>query len=389
MWAGPFCTLHLAHLGAEVIKIESRSHLDLTRRLPLFPRDVEPGVNRSALFNQWNLGKKSVRVNLTKQEGVAIAKELIAKSDVVVDNFATGVMERLGLGYDELKKLKPDIIMASISGYGHTGPQKHYMAYGPAIVPLSGLSSLTGYVAGPPQEVGISYGDPTAGITASAAVCAALAARRRTGRGQYIDVSLWEATAALVPEGWTDYAMNGTQPPRQGNRDPWVAPHNCFRCAGEDEWVTIACGADEEWRALCRAIGQPQLETDARFRTARDRKLHEDEIERMLTAWTVTRDKWEVTRSLQAAGVAAFPSMHAKDLAEDPHLQAREFFARPPHPEIGVRTYTGIPWRLEHAPNGVQAPAPLLGQHTDEVMRELLRYSEQEIARLKEQQVLY
>jgi benzylsuccinate CoA-transferase BbsF subunit len=372
-----------------VIKIESRSHLDLTRRLPLFPRGVEPGVNRSALFNQWNLGKKSVCVNLTKQEGVAIAKELIAKSDVVVDNFATGVMERLGLGYDELKKLKPDIIMASISGYGHTGPQKHYMAYGPAIVPLSGLSSLTGYVAGPPQEVGISYGDPTAGITAAAAVCAALAARQRTGRGQYIDVSLWEATAALVPEGWMDYAMNGTQPPRQGNRDPWVAPHNCFRCAGEDEWVTIACGADEEWRALCRAIGQPQLETDARFRTARDRKLHEDEIERMLTAWTVTRDKWEVTRSLQAAGVAAFPSMHAKDLAEDPHLQAREFFARPPHPEIGVRTYTGMPWRLEHAPNGVQAPAPLLGQHTDEVMRELLRYSEQEIARLKEQQVLY
>jgi crotonobetainyl-CoA:carnitine CoA-transferase CaiB-like acyl-CoA transferase len=389
VWAGPFCTLHLAHLGAEVIKIESRSHLDLTRRLPMFPRGVEPGVNRNALFNQWSLGKKSVQMNLTKQEGIAVAKELIAKSDVVVDNFATGVMERLGLGYDEIKKLKPEIIMASISGYGHTGPQKQYMAYGPAIPPLTGLSSLTGYVDGPPQEVGISYGDPNAGINAAVAICAALAARQRTGRGHYIDVSLWEAVAALVPEGWMDYAMNGTQPPRQGNRDPWLAPHNGFRCAGEDEWVTIACGTDEEWRALCQAIEQPQLGADARFRTAPDRKLHEDELERLLTAWTAVRDKWEVTRTLQAVGVAAFPSMNTKDLADDRHLNEREFFARLSHPEIGVQIHTGIPWRFQHAPNGVQASAPLLGQHTDQVMRELLEYSEQEIARLKEQQVLY
>jgi len=389
VWAGPFCTMHLAHLGAEVIKIESRSHLDLTRRLPMFPRDVEPGLNRNVLFNQWSLGKKSVAMNLTKPEGIALARELITKSDVVVDNFATGVMERLGLGYDQLKKLKPEIIMASISGYGHTGPQKNYMAYGPAIAPLTGLSSLTGYSDGPPQEVGISYGDPNAGINAAVAICAALAARHRTGRGQYIDVSLWEAVAALVPEGWMDYAMNGTQPPRQGNRDPWMAPHNCFRCAGDEEWVTIACGTDEEWRALCHALGQPQLATDVRFRTARDRKTHEDALENLLTAWTSTRDRWDVTRSLQAVGVAAFPSMNTKDLAEDPHLNAREFFARLPHPEVGVQTHTGIPWRLRHAPNGVRAPAPLLGQHTDQIVRGLLQYSEQEIARLKEQQVLY
>ena len=389
VWAGPFCSLHLAHLGAEVIKIESRSHLDLTRRLPLYPRDVEPGVNRCVLFNQWSLGKKSVTLNLTKAEGVALAKELIAKSDVVVDNFATGVMERLGLGYDELKKLRPDIIVASISGYGHTGPQRNYMAYGPAIAPLTGLSSLTGYVDGPPQEVGISYGDPNAGINAAVAICAALAARQRTGHGQYIDVSLWEAVAALLPDGWMDYAMNGTQPPRQGNRDPWMAPHNCFRCAGKDEWVTIACGTEEEWHALCRAIEQPRLATDKRFLSVSDRKAHEDELEKILTEWTKSRDKWEVTRILQAGGVAAFPSMNCKDIAEDLHLNAREFFARLPHPEVGVRIHTGIPWLLRNAPNGVQAPAPLLGQHTDQVMRELLKYSEQEIAKLKEDRVLY
>jgi crotonobetainyl-CoA:carnitine CoA-transferase CaiB-like acyl-CoA transferase len=389
VWAGPFCTLHLGYLGAEVLKIESRARLDLTRRLPMYPKGTEPGVNRNALFNQWSQGKKSVLMNLTKPEGIALAKELISKSDVVIDNFATGVMEQLGLGYEELKAIKPDLVVASISGYGHTGPQRNYMAYGPAIAPLTGLSSLTGYAGGPPQEVGISYGDPNAGISAAVAICAALAARRRTGQGQYIDISLWEAVAALVPEGWMDYAMNGSQPPRCGNRDPWMSPHNCFRCAGEDEWVTIACGTEEEWRALCQAIGQSQLATDPRFHTAHDRKAHEDELEKILTTWTEPRDKWEVTRTLQAMGVAAFPTMNTKDLAEDPHLNERGFFVRLPHPEVGVWTHTGIPWLLTHAPNGVRAPAPLLGQDTDQVMRDVLGYADSEIARLKEEQVLY
>src|SRR3989441_1183184 len=389
VWAGPYCTMHLAHLGAEVIKIESQTRLDLTRRLPLYPADMKPGVNRCALFNQWNQGKKSLLLNFTKPEGLAIAKELIRKSEVVVENFATGVMDHLGLGYEELKKIKPDIIMASISGYGHTGPQRHYMAYGPAVAPLTGLSSLTGYVAGPPQEVGISYGDPNAGINAAVAICAALAARQRTGQGQYIDVALLEAMAAVVPEGWMDYVMNGIQPSRRGNRDPWMSPHNCFRCAGEDEWVSIACGTDEEWQALCHVLGQPQLATDMRFRTARDRKANENDLERLLTAWTEQRSKWEVTRVLQAAGVAAFPSMNSKDLAEDPHLNDRGFFVRLPHAEVGVRTHTGIPWLLRHSPNGVRAPAPLLGQDTDQVMREVLGYSDQEIVRLKEERVLY
>jgi benzylsuccinate CoA-transferase BbsF subunit len=389
VWAGPFCALHLAHLGAEVIKIESQTHLDLARRLPFYPKDMEPGVNRCVLFNQWGQGKKSLLLNLTTSKGIAIAKELVSKSDIVVENFATGVMDGLGLGYEELKNLKPDLIMASISGYGHTGPQRDYMAYGPAIPPLSGLSSLTGYGGGPPQEVGMAYGDPTSGIHAAVAICAALAARQRTGRGQHIDVSLWEAVAALMPEGWMDYAMNGTQPPRQGNRDPWMAPHNCFRCAGEDEWVTIACATEAEWQALCQAIGQAQLATDARFRTAKERKANEDALEQILTAWTASREKWEVTRTLQAVGVAAFPSMTGKDLVEDPQLNARGFFVRLAHPEVGVRTHMGMPWLLTHGPNGVRTPAPLLGEDTDEVMHDVLGYSAQEIASLKDEHVLY
>jgi crotonobetainyl-CoA:carnitine CoA-transferase CaiB-like acyl-CoA transferase len=308
---------------------------------------------------------------------------------VVIDNFATGVMEDMGLGYEELKKLKPDLIVVSISGYGHTGPLKEYMGYGPAIPPLTGLSALTGYHKGPPQELGVSIGDPNAGITAAAAICAALAARKRTGRGQYIDVALWSAATVLAAEGWMEYAMNGTEPPRQGNRDVWMAPHNCFRCRGEDAWVAIACGSEEEWRALCRVMGQPQLADDPRFRTARERKAHEDEVEQFLSAWTMQQDRWEITHKLQAVGVAAFPSMSSKDLLEDAHLNGRGFFARLPHPQVGIQTHTGIPWILTKAPNGVRSPAPLLGQHTDEVLRDVLGYTDEDIVQLGEQQVLY
>ena len=223
-----------------------------------------------------------------RPKALALAKELIQQCDVVIENFATGVMEDMGLGYEELKKLKPDLIMVSISGYGHTGPLKDYMGYGPAIPPLTGLSALTGYQGGPPQELGVSIGDPNAGISARRLSAPRLLRANVPGQGQYIDVALWGAAAVLAAEGWMEYAMNGVEPPRQGNRDIWMAPHNCFRCRGEDTWVTIACGTEEEWQALCRAMGQPHLADDPRFRTASDRKAHEDELERLITAWTDT-----------------------------------------------------------------------------------------------------
>jgi crotonobetainyl-CoA:carnitine CoA-transferase CaiB-like acyl-CoA transferase len=389
VWAGPFCAMQLAHLGAEVIRFESQARSDAARRLPITPVGLEPGLNRSGYFNQWNQGKLSVLLNLAAPGAIEIARRLIAKSDVVVENFATGVMDRLGLGYEELRQVKPDIIMASISGYGHTGPQCCYMGYGPAIVPLSGLASLTGYCGGPPEEVGISYGDPTGGITAAAGVLAALVARRRTGKGQHIDVALWEATSALVAEGWMDFLVSGRLPERIGNRDPLWSPHNCFRAAGEDRWVTIACATDREWHALCGVIGRAELASDPRFATAKDRKANEDALEAEITAWTRTRDRWEVTRALQAAGVAAFPSMSSRDLVEDPHLNGRGFFTRLEHAEVGRRTHAGIPWRFAETTNGVRLSAPRIGEHTDRVMRELLGMSVEEIERLRAEKVLY
>lgn len=386
-WAGPFCALQLAHLGAEVIKIESKNRLDLGRVIPIYPASMEPDINRSGYYNQWNQGKKSIALNLKRPEAIAIVKELIARSDVVVDNFATGVTERLGLGYAELRKLKPNLIVASISGFGHTGPLRDYMGYGPAVVMMSGLASLTGYPGGPPAEVGISYGDPNGGIHPAAAICAALAARARTGEGQYIDTSLIEALTVLLPEGWLEYTMNGREPARMGNRDPFMAPHGCYRCAGDDEWVTIACGSDEEWQRLCGAIGKAELANDARFASGDARKAREDEIDGIVTQWTVGRTKFEVTAKLQAAGVAAFPSMSSKDLVEDPHLNERGFFVRLPHPAVGTQTHAGIPWRMTHSANGVRTPAPLLGQHTDEILVGILGYSEQEVERLRNLEV--
>ena len=391
VWAGPHGAMQLANLGAEVIKIESEIHTDMTRRVRLPPTGMKQGPNRSGVFNQWNQGLKSLQLNVSTPRGLAIAKGLIKNCDVVMDNFATGVMERMGLGYEELKQLKPDIIVASMSGYGHAGPLKDNMGYGPAIGPLTGITALTGHPGGPPQELGISYGDPTGGVNAAVAVCAALAARKRTGSGQYIDLALWDTTAALVPEGWMEYAMNGTEPPRIGNRDPLMSPHNCYRCTDArdlDEWVSIACGTEEEWQAFCQAIGQPQIVTDARFQTLTDRKANEDTLDQLITEWTQSQTKWEVTKLLQAAGVAAFPSMNNKDLDEDPHLNERGFFAELEHAEVGVRKHTGIPWLLSESPNGIRTPAPLLGQHTDEIMRDVLGHTEEEIAQLKEDKVL-
>ncbi|HXG20460.1 MAG TPA: CoA transferase [Methylomirabilota bacterium] len=386
VWAGPFCTLQLAHLGAEVIRIETASRPCITRLILPWP-DGKPGVNRSGYFNQYNQNKRSLTLNLKTPEALTIAKELVAKSDIVAENFAGGVMDRMGLGYDVLKQIKPDLIMISLSGYGATGPEREHISYGPAQVPLSGLSSLTGYKGWPPMHVGISYGDPNGGLHGAFAVLCALMYRARTGKGQYIDLSQWETSTALVAEGLLDYSMNGTQPERDGNRDPYMAPHGVFRSAGQDRWVSIAVRTDAEWKRLCATIGRPELGDDPRFATLAARKRHEDELEQIVTAWTRTRTPEEATALLQAAGIPAAPSMTAKDLATDPHLNSRPIFVYNDHPEVGVKQHVGIPWQLSQTPLPVRA-APTLGQDTDYVLHEILGYSEADIARLRAQQVL-
>ncbi len=387
VWAGPFATLQLAHLGAEVIRIETENRVCVTRRIPPFA-DGEPGPDRSGYYNQYNQGKASVCLNLKKPEGIAIAKKLVAASDVVAENFAGGVMNKMGLGYEVLKQIKSDIIMISMSGYGATGPESAYVSYGPAQVPMSGLSSVTGFPGFPPMHVGFSYGDPNGGLHGAFAVLAALMHRARTGEGQYIDLSQWETSVTLLGEGLMAQQMHGEPPPRVGNRDAHMAPHGLFRCQGQDRWVSVVVASEDEWQRLCQAMDQPELATDARFASLADRKKNEDELEALIGTWTQARTDTEVTHTLQAAGVAAFPALTNRDLAQDQHLQERGFFVEHPHPEVGPRRHAGVPWVFSDTPCQVRQPAPCLGHDTDTVLQDLLGYSADEVAALRADEVL-
>lgn len=388
VWAGPFCAMNLAHLGAEVIRLESATRPDLYRRGKAVPPGMEPGINRCGMFNQWNQGKYSVAVDLSKPEGKELTKAFIAEADVVVQNFATGVLERLGLGYEVLKEINPRVILASISGFGQTGPYSNYLAYGPAFAALSGLSAMTGFrgsVGG--EELGVSMPDPTAGVTTALAIVSALEYREQTGVGDHLDIGLWECTQVLTAEGWMEYVFNGSQPEPNGNRDPWMAPHGCFPCSGDDEWVSIACADEAGWRALGDIIDSSLVE-DERFNCLANRKDNEDELEKIVATWTRKRDRWDITRELQAAGIAAFPSFSCKDIVEDTHMNERGYIERLDHPEVGRMAHVGIPWRLQRRANGVRMPAPCLGADTQTLLTDVLGYDTTKIESLRSDEVL-
>ncbi len=386
-WAGPFATLQLAHLGAEIIKVESTLRPCVTRAIPPFA-DNTPGPNRAGYYNQYNQGKKSILMNLSRPEAIEIACELVKHADVVADNFAAGVMDKLGLGYDKLRRIKPDIIMISMSGYGQTGPFKGFVGYGPPAAAAAGMFFGTGYRDGDPAEIGISYPDPNAGVFGAFAIITALAHRALTGEGQYIDQSQFETAMALMPEGLLQFEMTGQEPVRDGNHDVVMAPNECYRAAGEDEWVAISVGTEDEWRALCQAMGQPQLADDPRFKTAALRKQNESALDELITAWTRNQDRWAVTRTLQAAGVAAFPSMNARDIAEDPHLNERGYMVQLEHPEVGRRKHAGIPWKMSGTPCAVRSAAPMRGADTEAVLKELLGYSSDRVQQLMKAGIL-
>lgn len=386
MWAGPYCTLQLAHLGAEVIRIETHHRPCMNRRVPPYANN-EPGLNRAGSFNQWNQGKRSVLLDLKQPEAVQLARELVAISDVFVENYAVGVVDRLGLGYRDLVIVNPHLVMVSLSGYGSTGPYRQRVAYGTPLTMISGLSALSGYIGKGPSEVGISYGDPNAGLHAAFAILAALWKREETGEGQYIDLSQWEALVAILPEGVMPYTMRGEQPERMGNRDPWMAPHGIFRCQGDDRWVSIVIRTDEEWRRFAPLLGLS--DEDPRFATRAARKANEDELERLVIAWTAMRDEWEVSEQLQMLGIAAAPVMDMRDVAEDPHMNERGFFVRLEHPEVGRKQHAGIPWKLSETPLTVRKPAPCMGEDNEYVVRGLLGRSQEEYKRLVQERVLY
>jgi crotonobetainyl-CoA:carnitine CoA-transferase CaiB-like acyl-CoA transferase len=388
VWSGPYCGLQFAHLGAEVIRVESALRPCLNRCIHPYA-EGRIGLNRAAHYHQWNQSKQSVQLDLSKPEGVQVARELVRHCDVVIENFTPGVMDRLGLGWAALSAVKPGLVMISLSGYGQTGPFNRNLAYGGLIGGQSGLYSVNGYPGDKTREVGITYADPTTGVWGAYFAIAGLAHKTLTGQGQHIDLSMYEVMEMMLAEPLMEYAINGreTQPP--GNRDRWMSPHNCYKARGDaEQWVAIAVGTEHEWRALCEVIGQPSLAEDPRFKTVAMRKQNEDELDRIISAWTAARDRWEITEMMQRAGVAAIPTFLDWDLFDDPHLRERGYFVELEHAEVGKRPIAGVPYSMSLTPCKVRKAAPCLGADTDEVLTRLLGYSPDKIAHLRKAGIL-
>ena len=391
IWAGPYCTKLFADMGAEIIKMESLSVYD-SHRGPVNPAkgiaaypDGEPGDepwNRNGWFNCLHMSKYGVTLELTKAEGRRVFERLVSISDVVIENFRQGSLERLGYTYEELRKHRPDLIYVSMPAFGNTGPWKGYLGYGIGQEQLSGMAHMTGYRGEGPMKSGINHGDPITGSHAAGVLMAALRHRRRTGKGMYIDVSQQESSVALMGPEVLAYQMTGQEPERRGNRSAWYAPANSYPCAGEDRWVTIAATNQDQWRSLAQAMDAAGLVDDPRFTTNEARRENHDGLDRIISEWTIGLEAYDLTRKLQRLGVPAGPVLRGPDLLQDAHYKDRGTFVTVDHPQVGPKQYPGIPWKMSATPGVVRWPSPTLGQHNREVYGELLGLTGLEIDQL-------
>ncbi len=390
VWAGPYCAMLLATLGAEVIKVEGHKRTDLMRHIVVWPlpdaapQEVPP--NQGMALNSVNMNKKSVTLDLTKPEGVQLAKRLAVMSDVVLDNMRVGAMARLGLGYEELQQVRPDIIVVSMSSRGQKGPEKDYAGYATIHQAIGGGAYITGYADDAPSPSGGDV-DIMNATTTAYAILAALYHRMQTGEGQFIDFSQCEGVSSIIGDLLLGYEMNSQIPERMGNAHPKYAPHNVYRCWGVDRWLALEIHSDEEFAILADVIGRPELAEDPRFASMASRKKKESELGQIIEEWTRARDRDWMVNEFCRAGLAAAPSRDAKDLYADPHLQARHAFVTIEHPEVGELELVGVPWKISDC-EMVMEYAPLLGEHNDYVLRELLGLSQTEVADLRRNEVI-
>jgi len=381
--AGPFSTHLLALLGAECIKVETTKRLDVFRK----PHPVY-GRMEAASFAQVAANKKSVQINLKEPRGVELAKRLVAVSDMMGESFRPGVMERLGLGYEALKAVKPDIVMLSVSACGQTGPERSYAGYAPLFGATGGVGTLTGYQDGPPVELRHVM-DHSSGLNAAAVALAALYRKKRTGLGQHVDLAAREVATSFIGDALLQFAATGTAPGRQGNDAANKAPHNVYPCAGKDCWVSIAVATDAEWRSFADALGRPDWLTNPKYAEAGARWRNRKELDVEVAAWTRDRKREDVTRMLQAAGVAAFPSYTSQDIVDDPHLNQRGAIQKLSSPEGQSRKVVGPPWRFSRTPGSLDTWTPKLGEHNHYVFGDLLGIARDEIDTLIREKVIY
>jgi crotonobetainyl-CoA:carnitine CoA-transferase CaiB-like acyl-CoA transferase len=380
--AGPFCTQLLSQLGAECIKIESKTRLDAFRK----PHAVY-GRMSAATFDQVSVNKLSVRLNLKQPEAVALAKRLVSISDVAAESFRAGVMKRLGLGFEDLRAVKPDILLLSLSSCGQSGPDSHFAGYAPLFGAWGGLGWMTGYADGPPVEMRHVM-DHSAGIHAAVATIAALHQRRRTGRAQHIDLAAREVASAMIGDVLIQASL-GITPVRPGNGHLSMAPHGVYATQQPDRWLTLAVRNDAEWQALVRELDQPVASSDPRFATGAERLRHREELDVLLTQWLAACNADATAERLQRAGVCAHVSWSMLDIAHDPHLRARGATTEVSAADIPPRLAVGAPARFSKTDEvGIRRLTPALGEDEDYVFGELLGLSSARRADLERREVI-
>jgi crotonobetainyl-CoA:carnitine CoA-transferase CaiB-like acyl-CoA transferase len=396
--AGPQGAAILGAYGAEVIKVESRARPDLARTTfgPIVAEDPYDG---SGYFNNFNRDKRSITLNMTTERGRRLFAELLAISDGLMENFAAGVLDRWGFPYEEMRRIRQDIVYVSMAGFGHTGPYRDYKTFGPIVQAVSGLTHQSGYPDMEPAGWGFSYMDHTGGYYGAIAMLQALLHRRRTGQGQHVDLSQVEAATTLTGPAMLDYAVNGRPSTRIGNAsgEPAMSPHGVYRCApdddprvGDDAWVAIAVETDAQWQALCGVIDSGDLAEDAALASVGGRLQHCERIDATIETWTRQRTPWEAMDALQVAGVPAGAVQRTRDLVErDPQLRHRGMHPEITHPLLGTFQVDGVPVQFSRTPAGIRRPGPLLGEANAYVYGGLLGLSEVEIAELAETQVVW
>ena len=390
-WAGTYATELLALLGADVIQLETRGRLDSWRGtyqnpIPEALKDsatARHAWNCNPLYNSVNLNKRCITVDLATAEGVGLFKDLLAHVDFVAENFSPRVMGNLGIDYGTLCTIKPDLVMASLSAYGGIGPWTHVPGIGGTIEPSSGMSALLGYEGERPQNSGQMYPDPVAGICGFAAIATALLHRDRTGEGQFIDLSMQEANFTFIGDAWLEYEATGNVRGAQGNRHPLHAPHGIYRCEGEDQWVAIAAETDAQFAVLAEVLGLDA----AAWQTNEERKAGESELDAAVALGTASRDKEELAVELAERGVPAAAVKDAREVVEDAHLRVRGHLVCVDHPEAGPMWQSGRPVQFGRTPLAVSRHAPLQGQHSFEVFRDLLGMTKDRYRQLVEQGV--
>lgn len=382
--AGPFCTMMLADMGADVIKIEMPGTGDDTRSYPPF-RENKNGVRESLYFANINRNKRGVTLNLKTPEGKELFLRMVTSADVVIENYRPGVMDRLGLGYEELRQVNPRIIYAAVSGFGSYGPYHLRPGYDILAQAMGGMMAITGPAGGGPTRAGSALGDILGGLHVTIGILAAVNARAITGQGQRVDVSLMDSVIAATENTALKYLESGQVPPRMGNRYAAVSPYDGFRC--RDGVVIVACGNQKLFGKLCTEIlEQPQLAADPRFADMTGRLEHQDDLKELIEAWLADKTMAQAAEILLAHGIPAGPILDVSQILDDPHVKEREMFVRTEHPTLGEVTVNGCAVKLMGTPAAVRAPAPALGQDNEAVFS-ALGLSPAELAALKEKNV--